>query len=51
MLDELAATLASIQEFMVGMSKSLDQIETSYQDHHPVNIGTYKTVPHASQIA
>ncbi|RVW79488.1 hypothetical protein CK203_050080 [Vitis vinifera] len=29
MLDELAATLASIQEFMVGMSKSLDHCETT----------------------
>ena len=48
MSDELASTLASIQEFMVGVSIRLDQIESYCQDHHPVGISTYETVPHAS---
>ena len=51
MSDELASTLASIQEFMVGVSRHLDQIESYCQDHHPVGISTYETVPHASQTA
>ena len=51
MLDELASTLASIQEFMAGVSRRLDQIESSRQDHHLVGISTYETVPHASQTA
>ena len=29
MSDELASTLASIQEFMAGISRRLDQIESS----------------------
>ncbi|KAJ9680317.1 hypothetical protein PVL29_019589 [Vitis rotundifolia] len=33
MSDELASTLASIQEFMAGVSRRLDQIESSRQDH------------------
>ena len=49
MSDELASTLASSQEFMAGVSKRLDQIESSRQDHHLVYISTDKTVPHASQ--
>ena len=49
MLDELASTLASIQEFMVGVSRRLDQIESSRQDHHPVSISTDDTVPHVPQ--
>ena len=32
MSDELASTLASIQEFMAGVSRRLDQIESSRQD-------------------
>ena len=38
MSDELASTLASIPEFMAGVSRSLDQIESSRQDHHPVGM-------------
>ena len=51
MSDELASTLASIQEFMVGVSRRLDQIESSRQDHHPVSISTDDTVPHVPQTA
>ncbi|RVW27289.1 hypothetical protein CK203_107328 [Vitis vinifera] len=51
MSDELASTLASIQEFMAGVSRRLDQIESSRQDHHPVGISTDDTVPHVPQIA
>ena len=51
MSDELASTLASIQEFMAGVSRRLDQIESSRHDHHPVGISTDETVPHASQTA
>ena len=38
-----------VQEFMEGVSRHLDQIESSRQDHHPVGISTDETVPHASQ--
>ncbi|KAJ9708445.1 hypothetical protein PVL29_000472 [Vitis rotundifolia] len=48
MSDELASTLASIQEFMAGVSRRLDQIESSRQDH-PVGISTDDTVPHVPQ--
>ena len=51
MSDKLASTLASIQEFMAGVSKRLDQIESSRQDHHPVGIITDDIVPHVPQIA
>ncbi|RVW67051.1 hypothetical protein CK203_066105 [Vitis vinifera] len=51
MSDELASTLASIQEFMVGISRRLDQIESSRQDHHPVGISTDDTIPHVPQTA
>ena len=47
MLDELGSTLASIQEFMAGVSRRLDQIESSHQDPHPVGMVTNETVPHA----
>ena len=40
MLDELASTLASIQEFIAWVSQYLDQIESSHQDHQPVSMGT-----------
>ena len=49
--NELASTLASIQEFMAGVSIRLDQIESSHQDPHPVGMVTDETVPHASQTA
>ena len=49
MSDELASTLASIQEFMTGVSRRLDQIKSSRQDHHPVRISTNDTVPHVPQ--
>ena len=39
MSDELASTLASIQEFMAGVSRRLDQLESSRQDPHPAKIG------------
>ena len=51
MSDELASTFTSIQEFMVGVNRSLDQIESSCQDPHPVGMVTDATVPHASQTA
>ena len=51
MLNGLAARLASIQEFMTKMSRCLDQIESSHQDHQPVDINTVETIPHASQTA
>ena len=51
MLDELASTLAPIQEFMAGVSRRLDQIESSRQDHHPVGINTDDIVPHVPQTA
>ena len=38
-----------VQEFMEGVSRQLDQIESSCQVHHPVGISTDETVPHASQ--
>ena len=46
---ELAATLAYIQEFMAGVSRRLDQIESSRQDYHPAGISTDDTVPHVPQ--
>ncbi|RVW67742.1 hypothetical protein CK203_065487 [Vitis vinifera] len=49
MSDELASTLASIQEFMAGVSRRLDQIESSLQDPHPAGMVTDETIPHASQ--
>ena len=49
MSDDLASILASIQEFMAKVSRRLDQIESSHRDHHPVDISTDETVPHASQ--
>ncbi|RVW67952.1 hypothetical protein CK203_064371 [Vitis vinifera] len=51
MSDELASTLASIQEFMAGVSRHLDQIESSRQDPQPVGMVIDETVPHASQTA
>ena len=48
MSDELASTLAYIQEFMAGVKRRLDQIESSRQDHHLVGIITDETVPHTS---
>ena len=51
MSDELAATLASIQEFMARVSRRFDQIESSRQDHHPIGISTDDTVPHIPQMA
>ena len=51
MSDELASTLASIQEFMVGVNRRLDQIERSRQDPHPIGMVTDEIVPHASQTA
>ena len=51
MSDELASTLASIQEFMAGVSRRLDQIESSRQDHHPFGISTNDIVPHVPQTA
>ncbi|KAJ9705631.1 hypothetical protein PVL29_003616 [Vitis rotundifolia] len=38
MSDKLASTLASVQEFMAGVSRRLDQIESSRQDPHLVGI-------------
>ncbi|RVW70643.1 hypothetical protein CK203_056491 [Vitis vinifera] len=49
MSNKLASTLASIQEFMAGVSRHLDQIESSRQDHHPIDISTDDTVPHVPQ--
>ncbi|RVW52820.1 hypothetical protein CK203_076621 [Vitis vinifera] len=51
MSDELASTLASIQEFMAGVSRRLDQLESSRQDPHPAGVVTDETIPHASQTA
>ncbi|RVW30128.1 hypothetical protein CK203_083243 [Vitis vinifera] len=51
MSDELASTLASIQEFMAGVSRRLDQLESSCQDPHQAGVVTDKTIPHASQTA
>lgn len=51
MSDELASTLASIQEFMAGVSRCLDQIESSRQDSHLASMVTDETIPHASQTA
>nr|CAN60653.1 hypothetical protein VITISV_026112 [Vitis vinifera] len=51
MSDELASTLASIQEFMAGVNRRLDQIESSRQDPHPIGMVTDEIVPHASQTA
>ncbi|XP_019072550.1 uncharacterized protein LOC104877556 [Vitis vinifera] len=51
MSDELASTLASIQEFMAGVSRRLDQLESSRQDPHPAGMVTDETIPHASQTA
>ena len=36
---------------MAGVSRRLDQIESSRQDHHPIGISIDKTIPHASQTA
>ncbi|RVW48269.1 hypothetical protein CK203_069538 [Vitis vinifera] len=51
MSDELASTLASIQEFMAGVSKRLDQLESSHQDPHSTGVVIDETIPHASQTA
>ncbi|KAL6325530.1 hypothetical protein AAG906_023375 [Vitis piasezkii] len=51
MSDELASTLASIQEFMAGVNRRLDQIESSRQNPHPISMVTDETVPHTSQTA
>ena len=51
MSDKLASTLASIQEFMAGVSRRLDQLESSRQDPHPAGMVTDETIPHASQTA
>ncbi|RVW23531.1 hypothetical protein CK203_090745 [Vitis vinifera] len=51
MSDELASTLASIQEFMAGVSRRLDQLESSRQDPHPAGVVTDETIPYASQTA
>ncbi|RVW53702.1 hypothetical protein CK203_069070 [Vitis vinifera] len=51
MSDELTSTFASIQEFMAKVSRRLDQIESSRQDHHPIGINTNDTVPHVPQTA
>ena len=51
MSDELASTLASIQEFMAGVSRRLDQLESSRQDPHPAGVVIDETIPHASQTA
>ena len=51
MSDELASTLTFIQEFMARVSRCLDQIESSRQDHYLVDISTDETVPYASQTA
>ena len=51
MSDELASTLASIQEFMVGVSRRFDQIENSRQDPYPAGMVTDETVHHSSQTA
>ncbi|XP_034681040.1 disease resistance protein RPV1-like [Vitis riparia] len=49
MSDELASTLASFQEFMAGVSRRLDQIESSRQDPHPAGMVTDETIPHAQE--
>ena len=36
---------------MAGVSRRLDQIESSRQDHHPVDISTNDIVPHVPQTA
>ena len=51
MSDELASTLASLQEFMVGVTRRLDYIESSRQDPHPIGMVIDETVPHVSQTA
>ncbi|XP_034690476.1 uncharacterized protein LOC117918054 [Vitis riparia] len=51
MSDELASTLASIQEFMAGVSRRLDQLESSRQDPHSAGMVIDETIPHASQTA
>nr|CAN83608.1 hypothetical protein VITISV_004717 [Vitis vinifera] len=51
MSDELASALASIQEFMAGVSRRLDQLESSLQDPHPAGMVTNEMIPHASQTA
>ena len=48
MFDKLVSILASIQEFMAGVSRCLDQIESSRQDNHPLSINTNETILHAS---
>ena len=49
--DELASTLASIQDFMAGVNRRLDQIESSRQDPHLIGMITDETIPHAFQTA
>ena len=51
MSNKIASTLASIQKFMAGVNRLLDQIERSRKDHHPVDISIDEIVPHASQTA
>ena len=51
MSDELDSTFTSIQEFMAGVSRRLDQIESSHQAIHLVDIGIDETIPYASQTA
>ena len=49
MSDKLASTLAFIKKFMAGVSRRLDQIESSRQDPHSICMVIDETVPHACQ--
>ena len=49
MSDELASTLASIQEMMMGMTRRLDQLESSRHELPTVATGTDETVRPAPQ--
>ena len=47
MSDELASTLASIQDLMVGMTRNLDQLESSLYEPYSVAVGLDETTPPA----
>nr|CAN80866.1 hypothetical protein VITISV_011910 [Vitis vinifera] len=40
----------NLKEFMAGVSRRLDQIESSYQDHQLVDMGTDEIDPHEARV-
>ena len=49
MSNKLASTLASMHDLMVGMTKHLDQLESSHREPSSVMVGLDETLPLSSQ--